>query len=314
MKILKRVLSCLVILLITCGVYSKIASGTVNNWKLYTNSDGVYLHVDTSKAGFKKTPIYFTSLSGESDHKDLTGIESIYYATRKGFSVYVRFRDGRKLSVNTAKNIYKWKLNWIGIDTSTKSIQISKADEWVEKSNMYAFVNHKTSTKGYHVFSSLGGKGHQSYIWHTTGASAICRKKDGFKVQLRMKNVMNQAEKYNWNLNLLKLKKNNKRFVSGSSNKWKVYNNGVGVYIDVDTRKYKFESTPKYFTSLTTNSVNADLTGINSIYNPTKNGFRVYIVRVDGKKFSIKEAKTHKWRLHWMADVPPTEDDEELDE
>jgi hypothetical protein len=179
---------------------------------------------------------------------------------------------------------------------------------------MYAKLNIKTPTKGYHIFSSLGGKGHQSLIWLSTGATTICRKKDGFDVLLRKKDIMNIAEKNNWNLNLLKVKKNNKKFVTGSSNKWKVYKNGVGVYIDIDTRKYKFKSTPKYFTSLSTKAMNADLTGITSIYNPTKNGFRVYIVRVDGKKLSINDAKKYKWRLHWMADLPPTEDDEELEE
>lgn len=131
MNVSNRILFWFVILLIKRYVYSKIATGTSNAWQLYEDSDspGLKMHVDTSKAGFKKTPLYFTSISGELNHKDLTGVESIYFATRKGFNIYIRFKNGRKISVHDAKNVYKWKLNWIGIDTSTKSFQVSKADE-----------------------------------------------------------------------------------------------------------------------------------------------------------------------------------------
>jgi hypothetical protein len=300
---MKRVFLILgLILLFSWDVNSKkVAVGSGNKWKLYENGYGLYVDIDTSKAKFKKTPVYFTSLSGTGNHYVLTGIEAVYSATKKGFRVYVRIPNQR-LTVDYAKQ-RKWTINWIGIEKSTKDIKLSRASKWLKypSSSIYTYLKVKTKMKGYRVFTGLGG---QTRHWTATGAPAIKTNKKGFNVYLRNNNALTEAKTYKWLVNIMKVRKKSKKYVTGVASNWKDYYNGHGLYIDVPTGKYKFKKTPKYFTSLTGKSGLADLTGITAIYNPSKNGFRVYITRIDGKKISVSMAKKYKWKLHWMAVGP----------
>ncbi|WP_445636538.1 hypothetical protein NSTC745_01459 [Nostoc sp. DSM 114161] len=101
---------------------AKFASGRtepgVTNWKKDGDSIGIY--IDTSAAGFTKTPIYVTSLGGFNggSHWATTGATSIYNATEKGFTVYVRFDQGYNVTPITPEdaNQRKWHINWFGIE------------------------------------------------------------------------------------------------------------------------------------------------------------------------------------------------------
>src|SRR4028119_986415 len=83
-------------------------------WQQYFNGEGVFVDVDTSSAGFATTPIYITSLGGNSSHWVTTGATSIYFPTPTGFRVYVRWSTGGTLTPATANQL-GWHINWIAV-------------------------------------------------------------------------------------------------------------------------------------------------------------------------------------------------------
>jgi hypothetical protein len=84
-------------------------------WYAYQGSrPGVVVDVDTSASRFQSTPIYVTSLGGES-HWRTTGGDCVYYPTPSGFRLYVRFSDDGPITPQQA-NLNKWHVNWIGIE------------------------------------------------------------------------------------------------------------------------------------------------------------------------------------------------------
>ncbi len=83
------------------------------NWQPY-GSNGIYVDVDTSSAGFTTTPVYVTSIGGISSHWQTTGATSIYQASPTTFRVYVRFSDGSAITPAVA-NSYQWHINWIAM-------------------------------------------------------------------------------------------------------------------------------------------------------------------------------------------------------
>lgn len=85
-------------------------------WQQYQGGRGVFVNVNTSAAGFKATPAYFTSIGGDSSHWATTGATSIYVPTPTGFQVYVRWSDNAPLTPATA-NSNKWHINWMGIES-----------------------------------------------------------------------------------------------------------------------------------------------------------------------------------------------------
>lgn len=96
----------------------KIASGKTTPgstaWTVYSPS-GITLKVDTSAAKFSTTPVYVTSIGGNSSHWATTGATSIYEASPTGFRVYVKWSDSNPLTPVQA-NGWKWHINWIGIE------------------------------------------------------------------------------------------------------------------------------------------------------------------------------------------------------
>ena len=95
-----------------------IASGSTpsgtTNWQVYA-ANGIYLDVDTSAGGFRTTPVYVTSIGGNSSHWSTTGATSIYFATATGFRVYVRWVDYSPLTPAQANSL-GWYINWIGME------------------------------------------------------------------------------------------------------------------------------------------------------------------------------------------------------
>jgi hypothetical protein len=104
----------------TTGKDTKTASGRTTpgatNWQA-ERSTTIYVDVDTSAAGFTTTPVYVTSIGGDSNHWRTTGGSSVYAATATGFRVFLRWD---RISVNEEAltpadaNNYKWHINWIG--------------------------------------------------------------------------------------------------------------------------------------------------------------------------------------------------------
>jgi hypothetical protein len=98
---------------------AKIATGSTNPsaWQQYNppGNTGVYVDVDTSPAGFTKTPTYITALHGFSSHWATAGASSIYNATPTGFRIYIRWLDGQPLTPQRAQEL-GWHIQWIGIE------------------------------------------------------------------------------------------------------------------------------------------------------------------------------------------------------
>lgn len=86
------------------------------DWMNY-GSKGVYVDVDTTSAGFINTPLYFTSIGGNSSHWTVTGGSAIYQPTNKSFRIYVRRPDAVSEITVEAMRINKWHINWVGIET-----------------------------------------------------------------------------------------------------------------------------------------------------------------------------------------------------
>lgn len=83
-------------------------------WKVSGN--GVYIDVDTSAAGFSKTPIYVTSIGGLKGHEELVGPSAVYKPTATSFRIYVMRRDGAKITLDMA-DYFQWYINWIGYES-----------------------------------------------------------------------------------------------------------------------------------------------------------------------------------------------------
>jgi hypothetical protein len=83
-------------------------------WQQYPDGEGVFVDVDTSSSGFTTTPIYITSLGGDTQHWGTTGATSIYTPTPTGFRVYVRWWGGGPLTPALA-NQNRWHINWIAV-------------------------------------------------------------------------------------------------------------------------------------------------------------------------------------------------------
>jgi hypothetical protein len=98
----------------------RIGSGSTpagsTNWMQYVGGKGVYVDVNTSGVGFTTTPLYFTSIGGNSSHWATTGATSIYTPTATGFRIYVRWDDYSNLTPNDANSL-GWHINWMGIQS-----------------------------------------------------------------------------------------------------------------------------------------------------------------------------------------------------
>jgi hypothetical protein len=101
---------------------SRVASGiSGTNWEPFFFSGehgewvGIFIDVDTSTAQFTKTPVYVTSLYGNSGQWATTGGNAVYSPTATGFRVYVRWSDGRLLTPAQAVE-FDWRVAWHGIE------------------------------------------------------------------------------------------------------------------------------------------------------------------------------------------------------
>lgn len=159
---------------------AKIASGKTQpgatNWQVGGN--GVYVDVDTSAAGFSRTPIYVTSIAGEGSHYGTTGASAVYSATEKGFRVYIRWDGDYRTTAITPEeaNGYKWHINWIAIepwqlDGQTTSTQTSSTAatttpvSTVPTVGKYYYLIAKHSNKALDVAGAGTGDGINVYQW-----------------------------------------------------------------------------------------------------------------------------------------------------
>jgi len=89
-------------------------------WKPHAQNEklnAIYVDVDTSSCQFTKTPLYFTSISGNSAHYRTTGATGINNPTATTFRVNIHALFGETSSI-LAANVKdrEWELSWIGIE------------------------------------------------------------------------------------------------------------------------------------------------------------------------------------------------------
>lgn len=75
--------------------------------------DGISIDIDTSACNFATTPMYFTSLAGNTHHWQTTGATSIYVPSANGFEVYL---DSTIETLDPAKaDSWDWYIQWCGV-------------------------------------------------------------------------------------------------------------------------------------------------------------------------------------------------------
>ena len=86
-----------------------------SQWLLYFTS-GIYMYINTSSCNFNMTPLYYTSIIGDSLQDDLTGTNAIYVPSRTGFTIYCRsYSNWSAMKMLNYSQIQKWDVQWIGI-------------------------------------------------------------------------------------------------------------------------------------------------------------------------------------------------------
>lgn len=98
--------------IVAAGSSPKDGSG----WQTYGNG-ALYIDVNTSAAQFSRTPVYVTSLGGDSRHWDLVGGGAVYVPTSRGFRVYVKHHKGSEEVPITRLDALdrNWHVKWHAI-------------------------------------------------------------------------------------------------------------------------------------------------------------------------------------------------------
>jgi hypothetical protein len=84
-----------------------------SGWKDY--GKGIMMEINTEDHAFQTTPIYLTSLRGDTDHWLLVGTSSIYEPTPQGFKIYLRYADDSPLNAERACQRH-WCVQWIALE------------------------------------------------------------------------------------------------------------------------------------------------------------------------------------------------------
>jgi len=83
---------------------------------------------------------------------------------------------------------------------------------------------------------------------------------------------------------------------------WQPYDNSTrGIFLDVDTRSAGFASTPRYIASLQGSSGVWMTSGGSEVYEPTSQGFRVYVRFTDGTPITPEQANKDGWHIVWVG-------------
>ena len=91
---------------------------------------------------------------------------------------------------------------------------------------------------------------------------------------------------------------------SGISRNWKQFDKNT-FYIDVDFSEFNFPNVPYLpyvITFMTCDADCTDVSGVNSIYNLSNKGFRVYVSKVDpNSEYTLEQVKKNNWAIQWFV-------------
>jgi hypothetical protein len=72
--------------------------------------------IDTSNCNFNSTPLYFTSITGDSVHWRLTGYGAIYVPSQNSFTIYASsYNYPNSTQLLSFSQIYQWNVSWFGL-------------------------------------------------------------------------------------------------------------------------------------------------------------------------------------------------------
>jgi hypothetical protein len=84
-----------------------------SGWEKYR--DGIMCRVNTGLDGLKYTPLYLASLYGNNEHASAVGVNAIYDASQKAFTVYV-FQSTPGGTINPQKAMeFRWHVRWVAV-------------------------------------------------------------------------------------------------------------------------------------------------------------------------------------------------------
>ncbi|XXT23276.1 matrixin family metalloprotease [Sorangium sp. So ce429] len=283
------------------------------SWQQY-QSNSLYLDVDTSACGFSATPLYFTTLGGNSHHWWTNGANSIYQPTATGFRVYIYDNHG-SITPQIA-NGRQWHIQWKATPDNVRATGLCTGRTtpgvtgWQQYSASSLYLDVNTSSCGLSAtplyFTTLGGSSHH---WWTNGANSIYQPTaTGFRVYVYDNHgsiTPQVANERQWHINWSAVPGSAQTLAScvgrttpgGTS--WQQYQSN-SLYLDVNTSACGLSSAPSYFTSLGGASHHWWTNGGTSIYQPTATGFRVYVYDNHGS-ITPQIANERQWHLNWNA-------------
>jgi hypothetical protein len=269
------------------------------DWKVYADKY-IFVDVDTSVCGFTETPRYITALQGTTSHWTSKGSSEIYSPTPTGFRIYIYMEVTPAVA-----NERKYAIHWIAgsAEQPVEGACEGQATNWREyHSDMVQTVDTSAcnfDTRPVYVTSLQGTSSH----WTSTGSSEVYSATANQFTQYIDGSTPGQASSYSYATNYIAVDaaSSTKGVCAGrtTENDWVKYSDN-GIYVDVDTSKCGFETTPAYVSSLHGTSSHWSSTGSSEIYSPTATGFRIYISTTSGI-VSAQQYKEWKWQIEWVA-------------
>lgn len=191
--------------------YGSTPAGSTN-WQRYNNDpSGLFVDIDTSSANFGSTPLYFTSLGGDSYFWLSKGVNAIYAPSANGFRIYLKCQQ--PTSPEQA-NEWNWHINWFGYlqlikGKSTMNIYGDSTEagntDWLQYGPDGLCVTIDTSEANFSstplYYTSLGGNAGN---WMALGATSIYQPTPtSLKIYLRLSPSITpeQANEWEWHVN-----------------------------------------------------------------------------------------------------------------
>jgi hypothetical protein len=142
-------------------------------WQATSESNVIYIDIDTSGLGLSETPMYFVSLMGISNVLYTRGANIAYNPTPNGFRVYVQYQTGA--ITPTLANQWGWSVAWRAIESGAPGSGSVPPSAWQQytkwgNNQLYADITASGFGATPSYFSALSCTANGLY---TTGAGII---------------------------------------------------------------------------------------------------------------------------------------------
>jgi hypothetical protein len=316
---------------VICGG-STTAGADWGAWSLY-GSTGLFIDVNGTDCAFASTPVWVSSVEGDSAHWQLSGVSSIYEPTRASFRLYTWHPVLRGAFLKYYATRYKWRVSWMGGQGRHTGRTTAGASGWAD-------VEHAPSTVVLGVNArGCGYRGTPAYVaslhgdydhWRAFGVHTLYYAlPSGFRVYVTHAGSGSgdftalEAERRRWSVQWIGSEDRSRSGHSGVD--WSfycastamggeggAYGSGDGcdditharalqhaIIMDVDTSGSSYDVTPTYVSSVSGVPMLAHLavTGGAAIFRASRSAFRVYL----DKGPTAYEAKQAGWAVNYIG-------------